>query len=111
MLGRIIQRVFGWFNVAFDWLSSRYGKMTGRFVRATAVIVVVYLGLIGLTGFQMSRMSTGFIPDQDIGYFAIIIQLPPGSSLARTDEVVRQVNDIALNTQASSTPRRSPGST
>jgi hydrophobe/amphiphile efflux-1 (HAE1) family protein len=57
---------------------------------------VIYVGLIGLTGFQMSRMSAGFIPDQDIGYLAIVIQLPPGSSLARTDKVVRDVNDIAL---------------
>ncbi len=40
-------------------------------------------------------MSTGFIPEQDIGYLAIVIQLPPGSSLARTDKVVREVNDIA----------------
>ena len=53
-------------------------------------MVVLYVGLIALTGFVMSRMSTGFIPDQDIGYLAVIIQLPPGSSLARTDEVVRK---------------------
>src|SRR5262245_42067219 len=90
--------VFKRFNAAFDWLSSSYGKMTSRFVRATGVILVVYIGLIGLTGLQMSRMSTGFIPDQDIGYLAIVIQLPPGASLARTDQVVRQVNEIALHT-------------
>ena len=75
--------------------------MTDRLVRATAIILLVYVGLIGLTGFQMSRMSSGFIPDQDIGYLAIVIQLPPGSSLARTDKVVRDVNDIALKTPAS----------
>jgi multidrug efflux pump subunit AcrB len=56
----------------------------------------VYVALIGLTGFQMARMPTGFIPEQDIGYLVVVVQLPPGSSLARTDEVVRQVNDIAL---------------
>jgi len=43
-------------------------------------------------------MSTGFIPDSDIGYLVTIVQLPPGSSLERTEKVVRQVNDIALNT-------------
>ena len=42
--------------------------MTGRLVRATAIILVIYVGLIGLTGFQFARMPTGFIPDQDIGY-------------------------------------------
>src|SRR6476661_2834722 len=43
-------------------------------------------------------MPTGFIPDQDIGYLVTVIQLPPGSSLARTDAVVREVNDIILKT-------------
>jgi hydrophobe/amphiphile efflux-1 (HAE1) family protein len=86
------------FNTGFEWLSSSYGRMTSRFVRATTLIMAVYIGLIGLTGFQMSQMSTGFIPDQDIGYLAIVVMLPPGSSLERTDKVVREVNDIALNT-------------
>ena len=95
-LARFMRPVFGRFNAAFEWLSSSYGRVTGRLVRATAIILVVYVGLIGLTGFQMSRMSTGFIPDQDIGYLAIVVQLPPGSSLARTDKVVREVNDIAM---------------
>ena len=95
-LGRLRQYLFGRFNAAFEWLSSSYGRVTGRLVRATAIILLVYVGLIGLTGFQMSRMSSGFIPDQDIGYLAIVVQLPPGSSLARTDKVVRDVNDIAM---------------
>ncbi len=95
---RLLKSAFGRFNAGFEWLSSSYGKMTARFVRATAVIGLVYLALIGLTGFQMSRMPTGFIPDQDIGYQAVIVFLPPGSSLDRTDAVVRQVNDIILDT-------------
>ena len=97
-LNRIIQSLFSRFNTAFQWLSSTYGKITSLFVRKTGIMVALYVGLIALTGFVMSRMSTGFIPDQDIGYLAVIIQLPSGSSLSRTDEVVRQVNEIALNT-------------
>ena len=97
-LARVSGLLFGGFNAGFEWLSTRYGRLTGRFVRVTGVMLVLYLGLIGLTGYQMSRMSTGFIPDQDIGYQAIIVMLPPGSSLERTDKVVREVNEIALNT-------------
>src|ERR1700726_1375245 len=97
-LARIPAFAFGLFNASFEWLSSRFGKLTARFVRVTGVMLLIYLGLIGLTGYQMSRMSTGFIPDQDIGYQAIIVMLPPGSSLERTDKVVREVNEIALNT-------------
>ena len=95
-LGHVMKTGFGYFNRTFERLSSSYGRMTARLVRATLVIGVVYLGLIALTGFQMSRLPTGFIPDQDIGYQAVVVILPPGSSLQRTDEVVREVNDLIL---------------
>jgi len=97
-LSRILRGAFGRFNAGFEWMSSSYGKITSRFVRATAIILTVYVGLISITGFQFARMPTGFIPDQDIGYLVTVIQLPPGSSLARTDAVVREVNDIILKT-------------
>jgi hydrophobe/amphiphile efflux-1 (HAE1) family protein len=89
---------FGRFNRGFAWMSTTYGRLTARFVRATGVMLLVYAGLLGLTGLQMSQMSTGFIPDSDIGYLATIVMLPPGASLERTDKVVRQVNEIALST-------------
>src|ERR1700758_4039424 len=97
-INRILRGVFGRFNAGFEWLSSGYGKVTSRVVRATAIILVLYVGLISLTGYQFARMPTGFIPEQDIGYLVTVIQLPPGSSLARTDAVVREVNDIILST-------------
>jgi hydrophobe/amphiphile efflux-1 (HAE1) family protein len=97
-IGRIVRGIFSRFNAGFELLSSSYGKMTSRLVRATAIILVFYVGLISLTGVQFSKMPTGFIPDQDIGYLAAVVQLTPGSSLARTDAVVREVNDIILKT-------------
>ncbi len=97
-LNRILQGAFGRFNAGFEWMSLKYARITARFVRATALILVVYVGLISLTGFQFARMPTGFIPEQDIGYLVTVIQLPAGSSLARTDAVVREINDIILKT-------------
>src|ERR1700734_1900837 len=95
---RLTGPLFSHFNRAFEWLSSSYGKMTARFVRATMIMALIYVALISLAGFQFSKMSTGFIPEQDIGYLAAIIKLPPGSSLARIDAVVREVNEILLKT-------------
>ena len=97
-ISRILYGAFGRFNATFEWMSSKYGNITSRVVRATAIILVFYVGLISLTGFQFARMPTGFIPDQDIGYLAAVVELPPGSSLQRTDAVVREVNDIILET-------------
>ena len=38
----------------------------------------------------------GFIPQVDAGYIIVVVQLPPGASLARTDAVQQRVLDIAL---------------
>jgi len=97
-VGRLLKAVFARFNAGFDWMSSAYGEMTARIVRMIAIVLTVYVGLISLTGYQFSRMSTGFIPEQDIGYLVTVIQLPPGSSLERTDAIVREINDIILRT-------------
>ena len=99
-LNRLLQGFFGRFNTGFAWMSNGYARMTGNFVRKTGVMLIVYAALIGLTIFQVSKMPSGFIPESDIGYLATIIQLPPGSSLERTDKIVRQVNDIALALKA-----------
>ena len=68
-------------------------------------MLIVYAGLIALTGWQFSRAPTGFIPQQDQGYLITVIQLPPGASLARTDAVVREATKIMLG-HAGRRPRR-----
>jgi multidrug efflux pump len=98
LLSRAVGGFFNGFNRIFEWVSSRYGALTGRLVRVSLIMVVIYVGLIGLTAFQFVRAPTGFIPNQDLGYLINIIQLPPGASLARTDEVARQVTKIVLDT-------------
>jgi hydrophobe/amphiphile efflux-1 (HAE1) family protein len=95
---RPIRAFFNGFNRAFEWVSSRYGALTGRLVRVSAFMLIAYAGLIGLTAFEFAKAPTGFIPQQDQGYLINIIQLPPGASLARTDEVARKVTKIVLGT-------------
>jgi hydrophobe/amphiphile efflux-1 (HAE1) family protein len=97
-VGRLRDRAFDGFNRGFEWLSNTYGSTTARLVRATATVLVVYGGLLMLAAFEFSRMNTGFIPEQDQGLLLAIIQLPPGSSLDRTDKVVKEVTNIVLTT-------------
>jgi hydrophobe/amphiphile efflux-1 (HAE1) family protein len=98
LAGRTMRAAFGYFNRGFETLSNAYGALTLRLVRALAVVVVVYLGLIGVAGVQFARTPTGFIPEQDQGYLITVLQLPPGSSLGRTEKVVKQAIDIILKT-------------
>jgi len=98
VLTRPLFAFFGAFNRGFEWLSERYGRLAARLIRMSAIVLVVYAGLIGLTGWQFGRAPTGFIPDQDQGYLITVLQLPAGSSLARTDAVVRKATEIILAT-------------
>ena len=70
-----------WPNKPFPYFVGAYA-LTYAMIGLSVTVVTGYAGLISLTGFQFARMPTGFIPDQDIGYLAAVVQLPPGSSLA-----------------------------
>jgi len=99
-LPRLLLRAgFEKFNFGFDKLSSLYGIVTGRLVRAVTLVLIVYVGLIGIAAIEFSRTPTGFIPEQDQGYLINLVQLPPGASLARTEKVVRRGIDIILTTK------------
>jgi multidrug efflux pump len=97
-----VNKVLGFFFRGFNWVFERitqaYGKSVGWCLRLAVIVLVVYVGLIGLTGFGFSRIPTGFIPMQDKGYLVTNIQLPDSASLERTLEVTDKVEKIALET-------------
>lgn len=95
---RVMDASFGRFNRGFDKLSYGYGHITRRLACVLGLVMLVYVGLIALTGLEFHSTPTGFIPEQDQGYLITIVQLPPGASLDRTEKVVRQVIDIAMDT-------------
>ncbi|GLK78372.1 efflux RND transporter permease subunit [Methylopila turkensis] len=88
---RALHWFFGWFNRGFDWMSERYGRLTARLLRISTLALVVYVGFVGLAGWQLMRAPTGFIPEQDQSQLVTIVKLPPGSSLERTDATVVQI--------------------
>jgi hydrophobe/amphiphile efflux-1 (HAE1) family protein len=85
-----IHRAGDRFNLAFGRLSERYGNFTRRILRKPKRALVVYAGLVGLTLGVFWYTPSGFIPAQDQGYALVAIQLPPGSSLERTDRVLKK---------------------
>jgi len=96
---RLLQAAFHRFNRGFERLSFGYGGLTRRLVRGGIIVLVAYVGLIGLASLEFSQAPTGFIPEQDQGYLINLVQLPPGSTLDRTETVVRRCIDIILGTK------------
>src|ERR1700750_2990963 len=56
------------------------------------VMLWIYGALILLTGFVFSATPTGFVPTQDQGYVLAATFTPPGTSLARTDAILRETS-------------------
>ncbi|HUE56737.1 MAG TPA: multidrug efflux RND transporter permease subunit [Candidatus Udaeobacter sp.] len=97
---RAIEFAFGWFfrlfNRFFGRTAGGYGKLVTRTLRSSAIAVVVYAGLVGITILGFSRVPTGFVPTQDKGYLVCLAQLPNGATLDRTEDVIRRMSDVAL---------------
>src|SRR5262249_39060729 len=69
---RPINAALGWlfrgFNSAFDRVTAAYGWTVGSLLRVSVIVLVVYGGLLALTGWRVASAPTGFIPIQDQGY-------------------------------------------
>jgi hydrophobe/amphiphile efflux-1 (HAE1) family protein len=89
---------FHGFNWVFDRLSLGYGALTRRLVRLSALVLLLFAGLIAATGHAVLTTPTGLIPALDRGYFIAAFQLPPGASLSRTDAVIRRASETIMAT-------------
>jgi len=92
-LTRFVNWLAGLFNRGFDWLSHTYSRSIYGLTNYTIGLIamlLVYAAVIAGTLHLARTTPTGFIPDQDQGYLIGVVQLPSGSSLDRTTEVVNR---------------------
>jgi multidrug efflux pump subunit AcrB len=97
-LNWLLGAFFGAFNAGFRRATAGYTRLVGGLLRVSAVVLVVYVGLLGVTYWDFQRTSRGFIPAQDMGYLMINVQLPDSASTERTNNVMRRLERIALAT-------------
>jgi HAE1 family hydrophobic/amphiphilic exporter-1 len=92
-IARIGHALAGGFNRGFDRLADAYATAVGVAVRWKFVSLLIYAGLIAGTVWLAKVLPTGFIPSQDQGYALVIVQLPDGASLSRTQAVVAEAGE------------------
>ena len=95
-VNRALAKFFGAFNRFFDRLTEGYSRTVRRMLRVSAMVVVVYVGLLYLTAHELTVAPKGFIPTQDQGYLLINAQLPDSASVQRTEAVMDKISLIAL---------------
>lgn len=102
-LTRMIDALFGWlfrpFNRFFQRSAHGYESLVGRTLRRRGAVFAVYLLLLAGAGFMFHTVPGGFIPTQDKLYLIGGVKMPEGSSLARTDEVIRKMSEIGMQTE------------
>ena len=100
---RVLDRAFGWlfrpFNRFFDSAANGYVGVVRKLVRRSSLALVAYGGLLALTYFGFAHVPTGFVPTQDKQYLVSFAQLPDAASLDRSDDVIRRMSKIALETE------------
>jgi multidrug efflux pump len=102
IVGRLLDLVLGWFFRLFNWGFRRstrvYTRLVNLALRGSAVVLVLYAGLVGLTWWTSSQLPTGYIPVQDMAKLYVAVQLPDASSLERTQKVIDRITDIVQKT-------------
>ncbi|WP_230534201.1 efflux RND transporter permease subunit [Microvirga roseola] len=97
---KIMDAMFGWlfrrFNAVFHRGANAYGTGVRRAIAMKALMLFVYVALLGATGFLFKTVPGGFVPGQDKQYLVGFAQLPDAATLDRTESAIRQMTDIAL---------------
>jgi HAE1 family hydrophobic/amphiphilic exporter-1 len=90
----LLGRFFDKFNSGFDKLTGKYvsltTKTTASIKRGIIFLLIIVVGLIGLA----KLVPGGFMPEEDMGYLFVNIQLPDAASLQRADVVTKKVENI-----------------
>jgi HAE1 family hydrophobic/amphiphilic exporter-1 len=101
-----VSRAFAGFihgaDASITWLASSYAKSIHAALKLRYLLLVIFFAGLATTVWTYRHVPTGFIPQEDQGYVMVIVQAPPGSSLAyttalsdRADAMIAQNPDIA----------------
>lgn len=96
-----IRGPLGWFfdkfNVTFEAITKRYNRGVAALVKRSVMAILVVAVFVAGCGGLFSILPSGFVPDEDQGYFIVNCMLPEAASLERSDEAVQQVEEYLKN--------------
>jgi HAE1 family hydrophobic/amphiphilic exporter-1 len=89
---------FKWFNRVFGKATDGYVTWCGHLINKAGFAFVLLIALSLAAGFFGKRVPTSFLPDEDQGFVYAGLQLPDASSLQRTSEAAKEVENLILKT-------------
>jgi len=88
------------FNRVFDRITHRYASGVGWMLRRGLIGMLLFGGMVAVTGWLWKNTPTSLVPDEDTGYYIGAVFLPDGATLQRTDDVVLKVTEAMLSNPA-----------
>src|SRR5271156_2759508 len=89
---------FRWFNAGFERLAHGYARAVRGLIRWRWAMLALFVAGLYATYDVSQRLASTFLPVEDQGYFFVLIQLPDGAPLQRTDAVAKRVREILQST-------------
>lgn len=86
--------VYRAFDKMYNRLVSVYGAVAAWLIRRPVSAALLFLLFSAVALMLFWRWPTSFIPEEDQGYFVVSVQLPPASSLQRTEAVSARVGEL-----------------
>jgi len=93
-VGRFFRGFNRWFGRATDGYVGVCGSLVRKSVRCLLFLAVVMAGVV----FLGIKLPSGFLPEEDQGYFYVDVQLPEAASFQRLDEVCKGIEKIVEKT-------------
>ena len=90
----MVDRFHASFNAAYDKILGKYKKSTEKYVRRPVFLtILVIVGIAALVA-SLLTTKTGLVPDEDTGTVFCTISMPPATSVARTRQIINEVDSI-----------------
>lgn len=83
----------------FDWICRGYGAMLRVTLKVKFLVLLLAVGLLGLSGYLAISKGTAFMPEMESTQISVTVQAPKGSMLAETGALSDQVIDRILTIQ------------
>ena len=109
VMDKLFGRFFRWFNLSFAKSSDKYSNSVKGLLGRKTISMAVYALLLAFTVVGFDSIPKGFVPAQDKQYLIGFAQLPDGATLQRTQSVIREMGEIALNEEGVTNAVQFPG--
>jgi multidrug efflux pump len=84
---------YNWFNKTFDRVTHTYHGHIGSAVRHAPRWMIVFALITMVAGYLYTKLPTGFVPSEDQGFALAIVSLPPGATMQRSEQVMKEISD------------------